>query len=46
VKILQINAEESSLEGIQSGDQIVAMGAHLLSEEQKVRVAADKEAIQ
>ena len=46
VKVLQINAEEASLGGIQSGDQIVAMGAHLLSEGQKVRVADDKAAIQ
>jgi RND family efflux transporter MFP subunit len=42
VKILQMNAEEASLDGIQAGEQIVAMGAHLLQEGQKVRVADDK----
>ena len=46
VKILRINAEEAQLGGIQSGQQIVSMGAHLLQEGQKVRVADKKAAIQ
>lgn len=45
VKILQINAEEASVEGIESGNQIVEMGAHLLQEGQKVRVADEKAVI-
>jgi RND family efflux transporter MFP subunit len=46
VKILRMNAEEASLDGIQPGEQIVAMGAHLLQEGQKVRVADERAAIQ
>lgn len=46
VKIIQMNAEEATLEGMRSGDQIVEMGAHLLSEGQKVRVAEETAAIQ
>ena len=42
VKVLQMNAEEVSIDGIQASEQIVAMGAHLLQEGQKVRVAEDK----
>jgi RND family efflux transporter MFP subunit len=46
VTILQMNEEEASLEGIPSGEQIVSMGAHLLQEGQKVRVADEKAATQ
>lgn len=42
VNILQMNSEEASLDGIQAGEKIVAMGANLLQEGQKVRVAEDK----
>ncbi len=47
VKILQMNEDEATLAGgIQPDEQIVAMGAHLLSDGQKVRVVDEKAAIQ
>lgn len=46
VKVLQMNEDEATLAGgIQPGEQIVAMGAHLLSDGQKVRVANEEAAI-
>jgi len=43
VKIFRIGQEDAYLEnGVRPGEQIVALGAHLLTEGQRVRVA-DKE---
>ena len=45
VKILRMGEENATLsDGVKPGDQIVALGAHLLSEGQKVRVADEKAA--
>lgn len=47
VKILRLREEDAVLsEGVQTGAQIVALGAHLLSEGQHVRAAYDKAALQ
>ena len=46
VKIVQMNEDEASVDGIQSGARIVAMGAELLQEGQQVRVTDEKAAIQ
>ncbi len=46
VKILRMGQEDASLsDGVKPGDQIVALGAHLLSDGQQVRVADEKAAI-
>jgi hypothetical protein len=46
VKIAHLGDEEATLsDGVHPGDQIVALGAHLLSEGQKVRVAEEKAAV-
>jgi len=46
VKILRMGEEDASLsDGVKPGDQIVALGAHLLSDGQQVRVADEKAAI-
>jgi hypothetical protein len=43
VKVLRLNEEYAILsEGVQPGEQIVALGAHLLSDGQQVRVADEK----
>jgi RND family efflux transporter MFP subunit len=43
VKVLRMGEEDATLSaGVQPGDQIVALGAHLLSEGQRVRVADEK----
>jgi RND family efflux transporter MFP subunit len=46
VKVLRMGEEDATLsDGVRPGDQIVALGAHLLSDGQQVRVAAEKAAI-
>jgi RND family efflux transporter MFP subunit len=46
VKIVRLGEEDATLsEGVNPGDQIVALGGHLLSEGQHVRVADEKAAI-
>lgn len=46
VKIARLGDEDATLsDGVQPGEQIVALGAHLLSEGQQVRVAEEKAAI-
>ena len=46
VKVLHIGEEDVTVsEGIKPGDKIVALGAHLLSDGQQVRVAEEKAAI-
>ena len=46
VKVIRLGDEDAVLsEGVQLGDQIVALGAHLLSDGQQVRVADEKAAI-
>jgi RND family efflux transporter MFP subunit len=46
VKVLRIGAEDVTIsDGVKPGDQIVALGAHLLSDGQQVRVADEKAAI-
>ncbi|MBB5056262.1 RND family efflux transporter MFP subunit [Granulicella aggregans] len=46
VKIARLGDEDATLsDGVHPGDQIVALGAHLLSEGQQVRVAEEKAAI-
>lgn len=43
VKVLRLNEEDAILsDGVQPGEQIVALGAHLLSDGQHVRVADEK----
>ena len=47
VKVLRLGQESAILsEGVQPGEQIVALGAHLLSDGQHVRIAEDKAALQ
>ena len=47
VQVMRLGDEDATLSsGVNSGDRIVALGAHLLSEHQKVRVAEEKAAIQ
>lgn len=47
VKIARLGDEDATLsDGVHPGEQIVALGAHLLSEGQQVRVAEEKAAIQ
>ena len=47
VKVLLTDNEEATVaNGLQPGDEIVALGAHLLSDGQRVRVAEAKAAIQ
>jgi multidrug efflux pump subunit AcrA (membrane-fusion protein) len=46
VKVLHMGDEDVTVsEGVKPGDQIVALGAHLLSDGQQVRVAEEKAAI-
>ncbi len=46
VKVLHMGEEDVTVsEGVKPGDQIVALGAHLLSDGQQVRVAEEKAAI-
>jgi RND family efflux transporter MFP subunit len=46
VKVLRLGQESAILsEGVQPGEQIVALGAHLLSDGQHVRIAEDKAAL-
>jgi hypothetical protein len=46
VKVLRLGRESAILsEGVQPGEQIVALGAHLLSDGQHVRIAEDKAAL-
>jgi multidrug efflux pump subunit AcrA (membrane-fusion protein) len=46
VKVLHLSEEDVTVsEGVRPGDQIVALGAHLLSDGQQVRVAEEKAAI-
>jgi len=46
VKVLQMGEEDVTVsDGVKLGDQIVALGAHLLSDGQHVRVADEKAAI-
>jgi RND family efflux transporter MFP subunit len=46
VKIARLGEEDAALsDGVHPGEQIVALGAHLLSEGQQVRVAEEKAAI-
>lgn len=46
VKLLRLGDEDATLsDGIHPGERIVALGAHLLSEGQQVRIADDKAAI-
>jgi RND family efflux transporter MFP subunit len=46
VKVLHIGEEDVTIsDGVKPGDQIVALGAHLLSDGQQVRVADEKAAI-
>jgi multidrug efflux pump subunit AcrA (membrane-fusion protein) len=46
VKIARLGDEDVTvLDGVHPGEQIVALGAHLLSEGQQVRVAEEKAAI-
>ena len=46
VKIARLGDEDATLsDGVHPGDQIVALGAHLLSEGQQIRVAEEKAAI-
>jgi hypothetical protein len=45
VKVVRLGQESAILsDGVQPGQQIVALGAHLLSDGQRVRVAEDKAA--
>jgi RND family efflux transporter MFP subunit len=45
VKVLHLGEEDATVsDGVQPGDQIVALGAHLLSEGQQVRVIDEKAA--
>jgi RND family efflux transporter MFP subunit len=47
VKIARLGDEDAALsDGVHPGEQIVSLGAHLLSDGQKVRVADEKAAIQ
>ena len=47
VKLLRVGDENAVLDaGVQQGEQIVALGAHLLSDGQHVRVADEKAAMQ
>jgi RND family efflux transporter MFP subunit len=47
VKVLRTDNEEATVaNGLQPGEEIVALGAHLLSDGQRVRVAEAKAAIQ
>jgi RND family efflux transporter MFP subunit len=46
VRVLRLGQESAILsEGVQPGEQIVALGAHLLSDGQHVRIAEDKAAL-
>jgi RND family efflux transporter MFP subunit len=46
VKVVRLGQESAILsEGVQPGEQIVALGAHLLSDGQHVRIAEDKAAL-
>jgi len=46
VKVLHLGGEDVTIsDGVKPGDQIVALGAHLLSDGQQVRVADEKAAI-
>jgi RND family efflux transporter MFP subunit len=46
VKVLHLGEEDVTIsDGVKPGDQIVALGAHLLSDGQQVRVADEKAAI-
>ena len=45
VKVLRLGQENAILsDGVQPGEQIVALGAHLLTDGQQVRVAEDQAA--
>jgi multidrug efflux pump subunit AcrA (membrane-fusion protein) len=46
VKVLRIGEEDATLSyGVKPGDRIIALGAHLLSDGQQVRVADEKATI-
>ena len=47
VKVLRLGAEDAVLaDGVKPGEKVVALGAHLLSDGQHVRLADEKGAIQ
>ena len=46
VKVVRLEAEDAIVsDGVQPGEQIIALGAHLLSEGQQVRVEDQRAAI-
>ena len=41
VKLVRVTSETAVISGLNSGDQIVSLGAHLLQEGARVRTAAE-----